>query len=411
MKWDKIFVLLAILVVTAAVAVLAVYPVFPNVSWLPFYKLVKQGLDLKGGVHVVLEAVDTPEAPVTPDRVKQAMAIIENRVNAFGVAEPVIQQQGGRRIIVELAGIADPDEAVRNLIKTAYLEFKTEDGVTVLTGRQLKNAVESKDPQSGQVQVNLEFEPDGAKTFAEVTAANVGRRIAILLDGRVLQAPVVKEPIPNGRAQITGYESLEEAHNIAILLRSGALPVKLEVMEKRTVGPSLGADSLNKSIVAGMAGLAAILIFMAVYYRVPGLVADLALVIYALLVFMIFAALHVTMTLPGIAGFLLSLGMAVDANVIIFERLREELWSGKTLRSAIDTGFKRAFVAIFDANVTTLIAAAVLYYFGTGPVKGFAVTLSIGILCSMFTAITMTRWMLHLLAGSNLVRNVKLYGA
>ncbi len=411
MKWDKIFVLLAILVVVAAVAVLAVYPVFPNVNWLPFYKLIKQGLDLKGGVHVVLEAVDTPEAPVTPDRVKQAMAIIENRVNAFGVAEPVIQQQGGRRIIVELAGIADPDEAVRNLIKTAYLEFKTEDGVTVLTGRQLKNAVEAKDPQTGQVQVNLEFEPDGAKTFAEVTAANVGRRIAILLDGRVLQAPVVKEPIPNGRAQITGYESLEEAHNIAILLRSGALPVKLEVMEKRTVGPTLGVDSLNKSIKAGIAGLAAILIFMAAYYRVPGLVADLALVIYALLVFMIFAALHVTMTLPGIAGFLLSLGMAVDANVIIFERLREELWSGKTLRSAIDAGFKRAFVAIFDANVTTLIAAAVLYYFGTGPIKGFAVTLSIGILCSMFTAITMTRWMLHLVAGSNLVRNVKLYGA
>lgn len=411
MKWDKVLVLLAIIVVTAAVAVLAVYPIFPNVNWLPFYKLVKQGLDLKGGVHVVLEAVDTPEAPVTPDRVKQAMAIIENRVNAFGVAEPVIQQQGGRRIIVELAGIADPDEAVRNLIKTAYLEFKTEDGVTVLTGRQLKNAVESKDPQSGQVQVNLEFEPDGAKTFAEVTAANVGRRIAILLDGRVLQAPVVKEPIPNGRAQITGYESLEEAHNIAILLRSGALPVKLEVMEKRTVGPTLGADSLNKSVKAGIVGLAAILIFMVVYYRVPGLVADLALVIYALLVFMIFAAIHVTMTLPGIAGFLLSLGMAVDANVIIFERLKEELWSGKTLRSAIDTGFKRAFVAIFDANVTTLIAAAVLYYFGTGPIKGFAVTLSIGILCSMFTAITMTRWMLHLVASSNLVRNVKLYGA
>jgi len=411
MKWDKILKLAGIVVVVAALAVLAVKPVFPGVKWLPFVKLIKQGLDLQGGVHVVLEAKDTPEAPVTPERVKQAMAIIENRVNAYGVAEPVVQQQGDRRIIVELAGIKDPDEAVRNLIKTAYLEFKTEDGTTVLTGRQLKTASEEKDPQSGQVRVNLEFEPDGAKTFAEVTAVNVGKRIAILLDGNVLQAPVVDEPIPNGRAQITGYESLEEAHNIAILLRSGALPVKVEVMEKRTVGPTLGADSLEKSIKAGIIGLIAILVFMVLYYRLPGLVADFALVVYALLVLLIFAALHVTMTLPGIAGFLLSLGMAVDANVIIFERFREEMWSGKTLRSAIDAGFKRAFVAIFDSNVTTLIAAAVLYYFGTGPIKGFAVTLSIGILVSMFTAITVTRYLLHLVAGSNLVRNIKLYGA
>ncbi|NPV72950.1 MAG: protein translocase subunit SecD [Pelotomaculum sp.] len=410
MKWDKILKLAGIILAVAAVAVLAVWPVLPGVKWLPFTKLIKQGLDLKGGVHVVLEATDTPEAPVTPERVKQAMAIIENRVNAFGVAEPIIQQQGSRRIIVELAGVEDPDEAIRTLIKTAYLEFKTEDGTTVLTGRHLKNAVESKDPQSGRITVNLEFEPEGAKIFADVTAANVDRRIAILLDGNVLQAPVVQEPIPNGRAEITGYESLEEAHNIAILLRSGALPVKLEVMEKRTVGPTLGADSLNRSVKAGIAGLAAILIFMAAYYRVPGLVANLALVIYALLVLIIFAALNVTMTLPGIAGFLLSMGMAVDANVIIFERLKEELWTGKTLRSAIDVGFKRAFVAIFDSNVTTLIAAAVLYYFGTGPIKGFAVTLSIGILVSMFTAIAVTRWLLHLVAASNLVRNVKMYG-
>lgn len=411
MRWGNLLKLAGIVLAVAVVAALAVLPLFPGAKWLPFTKLINQGLDLKGGVHVVLEAKDTPEVPVTAERVKQAMAIIENRVNAFGVAEPIIQQEGTRRIIVELAGISDPDEAVRNLIRTAYLEFKTEDGTTVLTGRQLKDAIEAKDPQSGQVKVNLEFEPDGAKIFADVTAANVGKRIAIYLDGRLLQAPVVQEPIPNGRAQITGYESLEEAHNIAILLRSGALPVKLEVMEKRTVGPTLGADSLDKSIKAGVAGLIAILVYMIIYYRVPGLLADLALVIYALLVFMVFAAFHVTITLPGIAGFLLSLGMAVDANIIIFERLKEELWAGKSLHSAIDAGFKRAFVAIFDANVTTLIAAAVLYYFGTGPVKGFALTLSIGILASMFTAITMTKWILHLFAGSNLVRNIKMYGA
>ena len=411
MKWDKILKLAGIILVVAAVAVLSVKPLFPGVSWLPFANLIRQGLDLKGGVHVVLEAQDTQDAPVTDERVKQAMAILENRVNAFGVAEPIIQQQGSRRIIIELAGVQDPDEAVRTLIKTAYLEFKTEDGKTVLTGRQLKNAIEGKNPQSGQAEVNLEFEPDGAKTFAAVTAANVGKRIAIVLDGKVLQAPSIREPIPNGQAQISPYESLEEAHNIAILLRSGSLPIKLDVMEKRTVGPTLGSDSLNKSVKAGIAGLIAILVFMILYYRVPGLVANLSLIIYALLVLMIFAALHVTMTMPGIAGFLLSLGMAVDANVIIFERLREELWSGKTLRSAIDAGFKRAFVAIFDSNVTTLIAGAVLYNFGTGPIKGFAVTLSIGIIASMFTAITMTKWLLHLAAGSNLVRNLKMYGA
>lgn len=411
MKWDKILKLAGIILVVAAVAILAVQPVFPGVKWLPFTNMIKQGLDLKGGVHVVLEAQDTPDAPVTDDRVKQAMAVIENRVNGFGVAEPIIQQQGSRRIIVELAGVSDPDEAVRNLIKTAYLEFQTEDGKTVLTGRQLKNAVEGKNPQTGQPEVNLEFEPDGAKIFADVTAANVGKRIVILLDKQVLQAPQVREPIPTGKAQISPYESLEAAHNVAVLLRSGSLPVKLEVMEKRTVGPTLGADSLSKSIKAGIAGLIAILAFMMLYYRLPGLIANLALIIYSLIMLMIFAALHVTMTLPGIAGFLLSLGMAVDANVIIFERLKEELWTGKSLRSAIDAGFKRAFVAIFDSNVTTLIAGAVLYYFGTGPIKGFAVTLSIGILASMFTAITITRWLLHLVAGSNMVRNIKMYGA
>jgi preprotein translocase subunit SecD len=281
MKWDKILKLLGIILVTAVVAVAAVKPLIPGVQWLPFTNLIKQGLDLKGGVHVVLEAMDTPEAPVTADRVKQAMAIIENRVDAFGVAEPVVQMEGSRRIIVELAGIDDPDEAVNNLIKTAYLEFKTEDGTTVLTGRQLKDAAASINPQTDQAEVNLEFEPDGAKIFAEVTAQNVGKQLAIVLDGNVIQAPAIREPIPNGRAQISPYESLDEAQNIAILLRSGSLPVKLEVMEKRTVGPTLGADSLDKSIKAGVAGLIAILIFMIVYYRVPGLVAGMCLSIYA----------------------------------------------------------------------------------------------------------------------------------
>jgi preprotein translocase subunit SecD len=410
MKWDKILKLAGIILVVAIISVLSVRPVIPGVSWIPFTNLIRQGLDLKGGVYVVLEAVDTPEAPVTEERVKQAMAIIENRVNAFGVAEPIIQLQGTRRIIVELAGVTNPDEAVRNLIKTAYLEFKTEDGKTVLTGRQLKTALESTNPQSGQPEVNLEFEPDGAKIFADVTAANIGKKIFIVLDGVVVQSPTVREAIPSGKAQISPYASLEEAHNVAILLRSGALPVKVEVMEKRTVGPTLGADSLSKSITAGLIGIIAILLFMIGYYRVPGLVANLTLIIYTLIVLLIFAGLHVTMTLPGVAGFLLSMGMAVDTNIIIFERLKEELWAGKTLRSAIDAGFKRAFVAVLDSHMTTLIAGMILYYFGTGPIKGFGITLSIGVIASLFTAVAMTKWILQLVAGSNKVHNLKLYG-
>lgn len=410
MKWDKILKLAGIILAVAIITVLAIRPVFPGVSWIPFTNLIKQGLDLKGGVYVVLEAVDTPEAPVTGDRVKQAMAVIENRVNAFGVAEPIVQQQGDRRIIVELAGISDPDEAVRNLIKTAYLEFKTEDGKTVLTGRQLKDARESTGP-GGKPEVGIEFEPDGAQIFAEVTAANVNKQIAIYLDGQLISAPNVNEPIPNGKASISGgFASLDEAHTLAVQLRSGSLPVKIDVMEKRTVGPTLGADSLEKSINGGLIGLVAIALFMIGYYRVPGLVAILALMIYTIVVLLIFAALHVTMTLPGVAGFLLSMGMAVDTNIIIFERLKEELWAGKTLRSAIDAGFKRAFVAVLDSHVTTLIAGMILYYFGTGPIKGFGITLSIGVVASLFTAVAMTQWILHLVAGSNLVRNLRLYG-
>lgn len=412
MKWDKILKLAGIVLAVAIVTVMAIWPLIPGVKWIPFTNLIKQGLDLKGGVYVVLECVDTPEATVTDDRVAQAIAVIENRVNAFGVAEPIIQQQGTRRIIVELAGVTDPDEAVKNLIKTAYLEFRTEDGKTVLTGSQLKDARAGAGP-GGKPEINLEFEPDGAKIFAEVTAANVGRQIAIYLDNgdEPISAPNVNEPIPNGKAVISGgFESMKEAETLAVQLRSGSLPVKIDIMEKRTVGPTLGADSLSKSINGGLIGLIAIAVFMIGYYRLPGLVANLALIIYTLLVLLIFAALNVTMTLPGVAGFLLSMGMAVDTNIIIFERLKEELWAGKTLRSAIDAGFKRAFVAVLDSHITTLITGMILYYFGTGAIKGFGITLSIGVVASLFTAVAMTQWILHLVAGSNITRDLRFYG-
>ncbi|HHW42782.1 MAG TPA: protein translocase subunit SecD [Desulfotomaculum sp.] len=415
MKWNKVLILALIVVVVGLATAAALAPAWQQNpylgKYLPLAKDIILGLDLQGGVHVVVEAQDTPESRVTPDKMQQLRAVIERRVNQFGVAEPVIQQQGDRRLIVEIAGISNPEEAVRSMVKTAYLEFKTEDGKTVVTGADLKDAMESKDPTSGQVKVDLTFTAAGARKFAEATAANVGKHIAILLDGQVLQNPVVQEAIPNGKAQITGYQSLEEAHNIAILLRSGALPVKVEIAEKRAIGPALGADSLDKSKHAGLVGVVAILVFMLMYYRLPGLVADFALLIYTLIVLVIYVGMHVTMTLPGIAAFLLSLGIAVDANVIIFERLKEELATGKSLRSAIDAGFKRAFTAIFDSNATTFIAAIVLYFFGTGSIRGFAVTLGIGIVASMFTAISVTRWLLHLVAASGLVKNIKAYGA
>jgi len=370
------------------------------------------GLDLKGGVHVVYEAVPSPGSPVTSDAIARLIAVIRNRVDALGVTEPVIQKEGTRRVVVELPGVKDPEEAVRLIGKTAHLEFKTEDGKTVLTGKDLKDARAQLNPQTNEPEVLLKFDKEGAKKFGEVTTANVGKRNAIYLDDKLLTAPVVKEPITTGDAVISGgYQSLEEAQHEAILLRSGALPVKVKLLEKRTVGPLLGKDSLDRSLKAGIFGILLIFVFMVAYYRVPGVIADLSLVVYGLLVAGIFLLIKATLTLPGIAGFILSVGMAVDANIIVYERLKEELRAGKTLRAAIDAGFKHAFRTILDANVTTLIAAAVLYYFGSGPIRGFAVTLSIGILTSMFTAVTFTRYLLHLLASSRLVLNPKAYGA
>ncbi len=370
------------------------------------------GLDLRGGVHVVFEAVPTPETPVTADSITRLIATFRNRVDALGVTEPVIQPEGSRRVVVELPGVKDPEEAVRVLPRTAHLEFKTEDGKTVLTGKDLIDARAQLNPGNNEPVVLLKFNKKGAEIFGRVTTANVQRRIAIFLDDQLLTAPVVEEPITTGDAVIRGgYETLKEAQQDAVLLRSGALPVKVKLMEKRSVGPSLGKDSLDRSLRAGMIGIAFIFIFMLLYYRVPGLVADLSLFVYGLIVIGIFLLINATLTLPGIAGFILSFGMAVDANIIIYERLKEELKTGKTLRAAIDAGFRHAFRAILDANVTTLIATAVLYYFGSGPIRGFAVTLSIGILTSMFTAIMFTRFVLHLVARSRLILNPKAYGA
>jgi preprotein translocase subunit SecD len=376
----------------------------------PLASSIRQGLDLQGGTHVVLEAVDTPEAKVDEDAVQRVVKILERRINELGLTEPIIQRQGDRRIIVELPGVKDPEKAIEILGKTAMLEFVDEAGTTVLTGKDLKDA-RAQVSQGSRPEVSIEFSPEGTKAFADLTAKNVGRRIAILLDKQVLTAPTVNEPIPGGKAVITGSQTVEEAQRLAILLRSGALPVKVDVMETRTVGPTLGQDSKDKSVRAFGIGVAAIVLFMLLYYRLSGFVANMALVAYVLLLMWSLAGLNATLTLPGIAGIILSMGMAVDANVLIFERFKEEHRNGKTMRAAMEAGFSRAFATILDSNATTLIAAAVLFYFGTGAVKGFAVTLAIGNIISMFTAVTLTRYTMRILISTNLVKNPKFYGA
>ena len=378
----------------------------------PLAGSIRQGLDLQGGTHVVLEAVDTAQAQVNDDAMNRVVAIMEKRVNSLGLTEPIIQREGERRVIIELPGIKDPDAAIRTIGKTAMLEFRDEEGNTVLTGTDLKDAQASTNPQTGQNVVNLEFSDEGAQKFADLTMKNVGRTIAILLDGEVLTAPNVREPILGGRAEITGQKTLEEAQNLAVVLRSGALPVKVEIIETRTVGPTLGQDSKDKSQFAFVVGLGAVVLFMIFFYHLSGFIADVALMAYTVMLLGILYLMDATLTLPGVAGIILSIGMAVDANVLIFEHFKEEYQvNRKSLRLAMDAGFKRAFTTIFDSNVTTLIAAGVLFFLGTGTIRGFAITLGVGTILSMFTAITLTQDLLKLMINSKLSENPSLYGA
>lgn len=374
----------------------------------PLLNNVNLGLDLRGGLRVVLEAQEIEGEPITDDTIQKAVGILRNRVDSLGVKETALYPQGDKRVVIEIAGEEDPEAAVNILKNTAQLEFWDKEGNVLVTGKNLKEAQARMTKDGQTAEVMIEFDKEGAKLFADATMANVGQPIAIVLDNEIVSAPNVNEPITTGSAVITGNFTAKEAQDLAVLLRSGALPVSFEVMEKRSVGPTLGADSLDKSIKAGIVGLIAILIFMIGYYRLPGVVADLSLVLYSLLVLGTMWFLGAVLTLPGIAGFALSIGMAVDANVIIYERIKEELRFGKTLHAAIEAGFKRAVWTIFDANVTTLITALVLMYFGTGPIKGFAVTLSIGIVASMLVALTFTRYVLVLFA--NITKNTKLYG-
>lgn len=391
--------------IATIIIIVGVFAVFIT----PLASSIRQGLDLQGGTHVVLEGVDTEQAKVNDDAMNRVVKIMEKRVNELGLTEPIIQREGERRIIIELPGVKDPDKAIAVLGKTAMLEFKDEEGNTVLSGTDLKDAREQT-TQNNQNEVAIEFTDDGAQKFADLTSANVGRTIAILLDGEVLTAPRVNEAITGGKAVITGSRNLEEAHNLAVLLRSGALPVKVDIIETRTVGPTLGQDSKDKSVFAFTVGVGAIFVFMLLFYRAAGLIANLSLMAYVVILLFVLKLLDATLTLPGVAGIILSIGMAVDANVLIFEHFKEEVRSGKTLRMAMDSGFKRAFTTIFDSNLTTIIAATVLFFFGTGPIRGFAITLGLGVVISMFTAITLTQFMLKDLIVAKLFTDPRLYG-
>lgn len=366
--------------------------------WLSFFKPTKLGLDLKGGVYVVLEAV--PEEGVTIDdsAMNRLIEVLDRRINGLGVAESLVQKAGNNRVIIELPGISNTEDAINMIGKTALLEFKIENpdgtlGETLLTGGALKKADVTHD-NLGRPQIQFEMNQEGAIKFAEITRNNIGRKLAITLDGKVQTAPMINSEIPSGNGVITGNYTLEEAKATATLLNAGALPVKAEVVETRTVGASLSDESIAQSKQAAMFAMALIGIFMLIFYRLPGIVADIALIIFGLITFGCLNFIDATLTLPGIAGLILSAGMAVDANVIIFERIKEELKLGNTIRNAIDAGFSKGFVAIFDSNLTTLIITTILFTFGTGPVKGFAVTLTIGTLASMFTAITITKILL-----------------
>jgi preprotein translocase subunit SecD len=382
-----------------------------------------RGLDLEGGTNVTLRAdmKDIPEAQ-REDALDSAKTVIEKRVNFFGVSEPIVQTakvNNDYRIIVEIPGVTDVNQAVRLVGKTAKLSFWEEGasgsaklaspsamplGIvqllgpaaqeTKLTGTDLKQAAVVFDPQTSKPQVQLTFTAEGAKKFADITKRNVGKVLAIVLDDQLVEAPRVNEPIYGGNAVITGQFSTDQAKVLQIQLNAGALPVSLSVLEQHAIGATLGAVSLQKSLIAGIIGFVVIVLFMVFLYGRMGLIASLALIVYALLVLTLFRLIPVTLTLAGIAGFILSIGIAVDANILIFERMKEELRLGKSRQMAIDIGFSRAWLSIRDSNIASLITSGILFYFGTGIVRGFAFTLALGVLVSMFSAIFVTRTLL-----------------
>ena len=426
---------------------------------------IREGLDQKGGVQVLLQADVPPGTKIDPSSMQAVQTIVTQRVNALGVSEPVVQAASGDRIIVQLPGLKDPDAAIQTLGNTGLLEFidagttplapgtvvttslggpaanqasptvtagstptapatatstaasptptPTKVYQTVMTGKDLKSADVGFD-QYNQPQVNFTLTAEGSKKFADYTSTHVKQYLAITLDKKVIESPIINEPITGGSGVISGGFTLDSAKSLVIQLRYGALPIPLKVVESTQVGPTLGSQAVQQSIVAGAIGLGIVLAFMLLYYRVPGLLADLALVIYAAVTFALFRIIPVTLTLAGIAGFILSIGMAVDANILIFARMKEELRAGRTLRAAIDAGFARAWTSIRDSNFSTLITCAILFWFGAtfgaSIIQGFALTLAIGVIVSLFTAILVSRTFLQLVVDTGVLHDLTWYG-
>ncbi|MEM7770470.1 MAG: protein translocase subunit SecD [Cyanobacteria bacterium P01_E01_bin.6] len=425
---------------------------------------VRLGLDLRGGSQLTLQVKTTEEVPtITAEKLLAVQQVVENRINGLGVSESVVQTVGTDQLVIQLPGVSDPEQAERVLGGTAQLEFREQQRDTeiqalglflsqrqavttqienlppeeyqaqlqeannaiaalfqpaTITGDRLRNASTQPLPSGNFWEVTLEFDNEGGRLFADLTKniAGTGRTLGIFLDDVLLSAPTVgityaETGIVGGRASISGNFTPEQASELAIQLRGGALPVPVEIVENRTVGATLGQASVRQSLYAGLGGLVLVLIFMVAYYRLPGAIANIALIIYSILTFGVFSLIQVTLTLPGIAGFILSIGMAVDANVLIFERTREELRAGRTLYRSVESGFYRAFSSILDSNVTTLIVCGALFWLGTGLVKGFALTLAIGVIISMFTALTCSRTLLLVALSIPSLRKPELFCA
>lgn len=366
-----------------------------------FDNSITKGLDLQGGVSVLMEIQDEN---VSEEDLQKTRQLIDLRVNKLGVAETTVTTEGDRRIRVEIPGQYESKGLVDSLSATGELTFKDSDGNEVLNGRDVESASVVYDNSTGKPVVSLKLNEEGTQKFATATSENIGKTISIYMDEDEISSPTVQSVITDGEAIISGSSDVEEAKNLAGLINAGALPVTVKVASLSNVGAQLGAEALPNAVKAGAIGIALIFIFMIVYYRVPGFIASMALTLYVIIVLMIFAEANVALTLPGIAAFLLTVGMAVDANVLIFERIREELKKGLSVKSAVDKGFHNALSSIVDSNITTIIAGLVLYFMGTGAVKGFAVTLMIGIIASMFTALVITKTLMKLGVGMGILK-------
>lgn len=373
----------------------------------PLGDVLNKGLDLVGGVSVLDQIEgETPDA----NTIKRTIELLNLRLNKYGVSETTVVQEGKDKIRIEVPGKFDPNDVVKNIGSTGKLTFKGPNGEELLTGEDVKKATAGTNPDTGKPEVSLELNDSGTQKFADATTKYVGQNISINMDEEQLTNPQVKEAITTGKATISGSTTLEEATKLANLINAGALPVILKAVEVKTVGSTLGMSALPNSLKAGIIGVSLVCLFMFALYRRPGLLADISLIIYIILVLAVFISIKSTLTLAGIAGFLLTVGMALDANVLIFERVKEELRKGKSIKFAVDSGFKKALSSVIDSNSTTIIGGLVLYFVGTGAVKGFALTLVVGIIVSLFTALTITQNLLKWSVSAGFISKLSHFG-